>query len=192
MKTLFVGLGHYSGVGKDESARILRQYLKSRAGLCVHIMSFADKVKEIAHAIWSPFGLKDKAYYEINRPARHVVIPALGKTPLEIWIEFGTAYARNMGHDDVWVEHLIQAGQSADVVIVPDVRFINEVTAIQNQGGLVFKVERRGVKPLDTVPDQSLNRFEGWDGTIGNHGDLNQLALTLNSYVDRILKHRSE
>jgi hypothetical protein len=177
-----IGLGHYSRTGKDSLANYFVQFGRD-LGLHIAKKSFASKLKEIAHDLYGWAGLKNEAYY--NQPNREherdVVLPALGMTPVDIWVKLGTPAVREQVYDRTWIDYLLKTDHQLDVLVIPDVRFPNEVEAIREQGGLLIKVVRGGYGPRNTVADMALNDYTGWDEIIGGGGlpELKRYALTI-------------
>lgn len=59
---------------------------------------------------------------------------------LQYW---GTEVARNGFHNDIWVASLEnKLRNTKDDIVITDARFINEVNAIKNSGGITVRVER--------------------------------------------------
>lgn len=76
-------------------------------------------------------------------------------------------------YPDIWVDTLFEdyalstpAGGS--VLIIPDVRFPNEVKAIRERGGILVKVTAPGVPEDTDGADDVLADYDGWDFTIAN------------------------
>lgn len=166
MTPLFIGLGHYSRAGKDSFARAFKSFIEDLSSLCVREVSFASKLKEVCHALYGWAGLHSEEYY--NDPAheheRNCPLWLLnGLTPVEIWVRFGTSAVRNNVYDRTWIDCLLNRAWTEDIVVIRDVRFLNEVEAIWAHGGIVWKIERPGVHPKDTAADQALVSFDKWD-----------------------------
>jgi len=66
----------------------------------------------------------------------------------------GTEAGRGTLGEDVWVEHLMGRIGPLEDVVVDDVRFPNEVAAIQAAGGVVCWVERPGVEKMGHPSEQ--------------------------------------
>ena len=162
---IFIGLGHYSNVGKDSYANFLVEALEQYKVSALKI-SFAYKLKAICHDLYAWAGLQDAEYYEVHRDQRDVVLPELGKTPIEIWVDFGTKAVRKKVYDYTWINYVLRRTYHHHVVIIPDVRFENEIDAIRDKDGVVFKIERPGVKPRDTEADMALVNYDKWDMVI--------------------------
>jgi hypothetical protein len=115
----------------------------------------------------------------------------------------GTDALRNNLHYNVWVNALFSdyvGEKTCDCKkecrclleypnwIITDTRFINEANAIKNKGGIIIRVDRPGVEPINN--HASENQLDTWkfDYRIVNNGDL--FALKFN--VLEILKHAKQ
>jgi hypothetical protein len=59
----------------------------------------------------------------------------------------GTEAGRNVFHQDLWVVSLLnRSAQRTGSTVITDVRFKNEIAAVQKEGGIVVRV-RRGAEP---------------------------------------------
>jgi len=167
MKTpIIIGLGHTSRSGKDTFAQALISTLNEMdPKLKAARRSFATKLKDVTCQLYGWAGLQDEAYYNdpVHEHERDVVLPALGMTPVELWVKFGTPAVRQQVYDGSWVDYLLNTDHKLDVVVIPDVRFPNEVEAIRERGGHLIKVVRPGYGPRLTVADLALINYTGWD-----------------------------
>jgi hypothetical protein len=78
--------------------------------------------------------------------AERLGIPDL--TPRWVLQYWGTDVLRKNFHNDIWIASLENKLRSnRDNIVISDCRFINEITAVQNQGGLVVRI-KRGEDPL--------------------------------------------
>ena len=178
-KPLFIGLGHYSRTGKDTFANAFIDYAHIwYPQLDVRRVSFASKLKAIAHDLYGWAGLQDEAYY--NNPAtevhRDTPLEGLGGlTPVDVWVSLGTDAVRDNVWDGTWVDYVLRSKSAADIIVISDVRFPNEVEAIRSVSGLLFKITRPGVRPRHTVADQALVDYDGWDAEFSGQGDIERL-----------------
>jgi hypothetical protein len=172
-----IGLGHTSRVGKDTFANYLSTALKER-DVVVKKIPFAWKLKDVTHQLYGWAGLQDAAFYEtkLGERFRDVVLPDLGMTPVQVWVAFGTPAVREQVYDRTWVDYVLKTDHECEVLIIPDVRFPNEVEAIQKQVGTLIKVVRPGFGPRQTVADQALVGWTGWNNIIGSTGRLGELS----------------
>lgn len=113
--------------------------------------------------------------------------------------KLGTDALRNGLHDNVWVNALMadykpewttnegkhDPLQEFPNWIITDVRFPNEAQAIKDKGGIIIRVDRPGVKPINDHPSEI--GLDGWnfDYRIANVSDIFSLKQT----VEEILKH---
>lgn len=181
-----IGLGHYSRTGKSTLAEYIQSACKRRK-IVAEISPFAWKLKDVAYQLYAWAGMQPPGFYETSTgaKAREVVLPALGMTPVDLWVKLGTKAIREQVYDDTWLAYNLKSKRSCDVLIVPDVRFLNEAEAIHGVGGKLIKVECVGVKPRDTVADQALANYTGWDAAVkAKKGDTDVLL----KYARRIAK----
>lgn len=171
MKPIIIGLGHYSRTGKDTFANALVDSIQEMCPkLKVGRRSFATKLKQVTSELYGWAGLRDEAFYNdpVNEYLRDVKLPALGLTPVEVWVQFGTPAIREQVYDLTWVDYLLKTDHGLDVLVIPDVRFPNEIKAIRDHGGHLIKVVRAGYGPKMTVADLALIYHTNWDNVIGD------------------------
>jgi len=187
---LIVGFGHRRRVGKDTLADLVWRRL-IHAGAKPGRDAFARKLKKEAYHIFGYGGLLEAPHYDNTPDLREKVLPAIGKSPRDIWIELGNA-ARAIA-PDVWVRSVVDAPvhQTADVLLVSDVRFPNEADIIRERGGLLMKVVRPDVPESGDVADSALadRPDDQWDMIVINGGDKDALAVKAD-YVTRFVLER--
>lgn len=121
-----IGISGKKGAGKDTIADILLcHYPKSIK------YSFAAQLKiEVSHA--TGYGVE---YIELHKDNFRLI--------LQGW---GTDFRRKLFGVDYWIKKMEDARErlsiNHDVLIVPDVRFINEYEWVKRNGGIVIRVER--------------------------------------------------
>lgn len=130
---------------------------------------------------------------EFNTPTKMTVRDFLQK--------LGTDALRDGLHPNVWVNALMadyrpeeswlntSLGEKPDVVypnwIITDVRFPNEAQAIKDKGGVIIRVDRPGVSPINAHPSEIGLDSWNFDYRIANVSDVFALKQT----VEQILKH---
>lgn len=179
-----IGLTGRAGSGKDTIADIL----VSRHGF--KKIALADPMKRFCREI---FGFTDEQLWGPSEKRNEPDPRWDGLTPRKALQMLGTEWGRAM-HPDVWVRRLIvEWSRLGDSVVVPDVRFQNELEAIRAAGGHVVRVTGHVVSALEGgVPGHvSESGVEGADATIDNSGSIETLpdrvahALTI---VERITR----
>lgn len=177
MNPLVIALGHRKRVGKNKCCDFLATIISlNTKGHSIKKASFAAALKEQCWALYRWAGLKDGFYYD--HPSRvlekEIVLPAIGKSPRQIWIEYGMAMRAIYQH--TWVDYLFKATKGS-VIIISDMRFPNEFERVKELGGICIKVNRDSVIPTNDVADIPLSDLpsDQWNHIIENNGTLTDL-----------------
>jgi hypothetical protein len=168
---MLVGFGHFARTGKDTACELLAE----RHGF-THT-SFARALKLVALD---------------SRADLRAVVESLGwdaaKTE-EPWtrdylVDLGNAM-RNHVATNVWVHACLDRIDNpyAGLTCISDVRYPNECEGIQREGGILIKITRPGVEPLDNIADQALIGWNEWDHVVDNDGTIEDLAKKLDAIV---------
>ena len=169
-----IGFGHRSGVGKDTSANFLDQALRELdCNFRVKRVGFANKLKDVTYDLFKWTGIERPIHYENHREDRTKIIPALGCTIVDLWVDVGEKMREIYG--PIWVKNALNQ-EGIDYLIITDVRHPNEVKAISDLGGDVYRVinpriPRREGKSIDDY----LEDYTGWRYDILNDGTLEKL-----------------
>lgn len=183
---MILAFGHRSRVGKDTCVNFLDTHLRL-ANIEVLRISFAFELKISTYRLFQHFGVEHPIHYENHPEARNIVIPKLGCNVVELWIKYGTAIRKI--YEPVWVDlALKQDDGKAQVILISDCRFPNEVDAIHQLGGQVYKITRPDAPILDSPVDAMLDDFTGWDGHIMNEGTLSDLNFLMKGLSDEIIQ----
>lgn len=110
---MLIGIAGKFCSGKTKICEILVEHFNDKAT----IINFADKVKYIAEDL---FGMIQKD---------RTLLQQLGMKMREI-------------RESVWVDYVIKQYDPSKILIVGDVRFEDEVRAINSKGGKVFYIDR--------------------------------------------------
>jgi hypothetical protein len=116
-------------------------------------------------------------------------------TAREFLQKLGTDALREGLHRDVWVNALfadykkIEYGddEQGDYPnwIVTDTRYVNEAKAIKDKGGIIIRIDRPGVKPINNhMSEVGLDDWK-FDYKLVNNSDVYDLKET----VKQVLKH---
>lgn len=170
-----VAFGYSKRAGKDTSAKFLDSYLRvARPGLKVKKVSFASKLKDVSFQLYGWAGLQPGVFYETEagEKVKEVVLPKLGKSPRQIWIEVGNKMREVF--PDTWLDNAL-LGATADVLIITDLRFPNEGEKINALGGWCYNVIRPGLEKGHDAAEIALDDWTGWRGEIHNDGTLTDL-----------------
>lgn len=91
-----------------------------------------------------------------------------GQTPRHAMQTLGTEWGRNWIDYNFWVNVWINSIKDHNRVVVDDVRFENEATAIRQEGGVVVFVSRPGVETTDNHSSEKLGFMPDWIITNGD------------------------
>ena len=163
-----IGFGHRSRVGKDTCTRLAKEILETHAKLVEH-KSFAGVLKDTCHRLYGWAGVQEPLFYERLPAYRSHVLPKIGKTVVELWIEVGNKLREV--YPDTWVSPVFGIEDcQPDVLLISDVRYLNEIKAIRERGGVCIKVTRESAPRLDSPTDNALEGYKQWDAVIENEG----------------------
>jgi hypothetical protein len=116
----------------------------------------------------------------------------------------GTEAMRDGLHTNVWVnalmadykmhpEHFNDIANGRDTSdgypnwIITDTRFPNEAQAIKDKGGMVIKVERPGVGPVNGHPSEDALKDYNFDYVIHNDGSINDLDNKVIEFINNFI-----
>lgn len=145
---MIIGVCGFIGAGKDTVADYLVNVHEFRRD------SFASSLKDALCHVFGWDRLMMEGRTKASREWREHVdvwwaerlnIPQL--TPRWIMQYWGTEVCRHGFHDDIWIASLEnKIRKTNDNVVISDVRFPNEITAIKKAGGQVIRI-KRGADP---------------------------------------------
>lgn len=184
---IIVGVGHKSEQGKDKFCDFLVTDLRLKTrGKRIVKMGFADQLKQTFYSLYHWTGIRTPEEYEKDRRLREQIIPYFGTDIVTQWIKFGNhcrAY-----DPPIWINALLK-GAKADVLLLKDVRFPNEIEAIYEHGGSAYKIVRPGFPGrIDSEADNALNDWEDWSGIIQNDAGILKLSQHATELADKILE----
>ena len=201
-----IGVSGYSNSGKDTVGAVIQYLNCPRPGASIEevcanysehewwldeesdweIRKFAGKLKDIASHL-TGIDIEDFEDQEFKKTNLGVEwwTEAGPMTVRDFLQKLGTDALRNGLHDNVWVNALMADYDEDSNWVITDTRFPNEAQAIKDKGGIVIRVDRPGVKPINTHPSET--GLDNWkfDYTIANVSDIFDLKQT----VEQILKH---
>lgn len=178
---MLIGLNGFARSGKDEAAKALVNKGFTR-------VAFADNIRKALYAMdpHIPLVNTESELHSIGNRAQYVeqlsyIVDDIGWDDAKstypevrrLLQRMGTEGGREVLGEDVWVESAL-ANTVGDVVVT-DVRFKNEADYIKSRGGIVVKITRDGVGPVnDHVSDNALE-FYDFDVVINNNGTVKDL-----------------
>jgi DNA polymerase III delta prime subunit len=164
-----IGISGHKGSGKTTAAECLERETFQRGSSIKgsYIIGFADAIKE---SYCDMFGLESVEPRDLNQQDVKNCEHLCGKTHRQMLQEYGCAMRAIW--DDVWVEawrKLIRFGdQSDDLIIIPDVRFPNEVRAIHDIDGHVIRLTRTPFPEDKHESETALDNWTNFNAIIDN------------------------
>jgi hypothetical protein len=200
---MIIGISGYAGSGKDEVASIIQRIQPDKDW---KVKKFAGKLKTIASILT---GIPEKNFEDqdfkstmlgnewANRRGSHTQMSVR-----EFMQILGTESIRIGLHRNAWVNALMcdyKTEQGIDILddgnmklwfkdvpnwIITDCRFNNEAISIKERGGIILRVNRPGVFPVNNHPSEvDLDRWN-FDGIINNDGNLNDLHTKVKNIIE--------
>lgn len=182
---MIIGINGYAGSGKDTVGTILQQIDKDSHW---EIKKWAGKLKQVAELLTGiPVEkFEDQEFKKTNLGKQwndRINNPMSVRDFLQ---KLGTEGLRDGLHTNTWVNALMADykcvpadrapnGWDCDNWIITDTRFPNEAQAIKDAGGIIIRVTRPGIGPVNDHPSETgLNQWN-FDYEIQNDGTLENL-----------------
>ena len=177
---MIIGLSGKKGSGKDTCA----DYLVEKYHFIK--ISFADTLKDVCQLIFqlSP----DQLYGD----KKELVDERWGVSPRLIMQFVGTGLFRNQMSQlipgigkEFWIKVLqekikkLLIGNPYANIIIPDCRFINEITFVKNMGGTVFRVNRESNSNDSHESENETDNYSDYNGILNNNKSKEELYAEL-------------
>ena len=132
-----IGLCGLAGCGKDTAADHIARHLRKYHEKLVRVISLGDILKEITHdtcRLLRPEAELDRSILWGGTHIKNTHKIRDGVTVRKVLQYFGTDILRKHLGDDVFVnalcERISKIGSQYDMIIVPDIRFVNEIRGL--------------------------------------------------------------
>jgi hypothetical protein len=182
---MIIGINGYAGSGKDTVGTILQQIDRDSHW---EIKKWAGKLKQVAELLTGiPIEkFEDQEFKKTNLGKQwndRINNPMSVRDFLQ---KLGTEGLRDGLHTNTWVNALMADykcvpadrapnGWDCPNWIITDTRFPNEAQAIKDAGGIIIRVTRPGIGPVNDHPSETgLNQWK-FDYEIQNDSSLNEL-----------------
>lgn len=149
---MLIGVVGFAGSGKGTIGDILikdHQFVR---------LSFADALKDAVSVIFGWDRQMLEGDTKESREWREKVDPwwsdkfGYQVTPRLMMQKMGTEAGRNVFNDEIWIHTVARRLKDYENVVIPDVRFKNEIDFIINNGGFIVQVTRgKNPKWYDTA-----------------------------------------
>lgn len=211
---MIIGLSGYARSGKDTVATMIQDLTAVNNISPWVVKRFAGKLKLVASILtgvdaekFEYQSFKDEELgeewntwaYKGRNEGTHVLPHFTGEpylkrmTVREFLQRLGTDAVRNGLHDNAWVNALMADYRPSKMSeynpskwIITDVRFENEAKAIKDRGGVVIRINRTGIGPVNShISETALNGWD-FDYIIENNGTVQDLKSTVKILLERI------
>ncbi len=169
---MIIGLAGKAGSGKDLFAELIKKRLGNDS---VENLAFAKPIKDAAKIL---FNFTDEQLYDQTK--KEEIDQRWGKSPRQIFQWLGGLLREDID-DDFFIGNMKQRieNSKAAVIVITDIRFLNELKLIKSMGGKVIKIVRPNAettKHSDDISEQGIeDKFVDVivinDGTIEEYND---------------------
>lgn len=174
---MLLGIAGPKNSGKDTFANRFKLYMP-----CIS-RAFAEPVKRTCQQLYL---LTENQLYDTEEKER--IDPRWGLSPRQMFQQLGTNYIRNqidpnffLKHFEIWYHQ-----QPSDTnIIIPDVRFQNEVDLIHRLGGKVVYIYRPFLSEDLHESEISATQLNHIDYYIENCGTLSQFYKAIDSFMEQ-------
>ncbi len=130
-----IGIAGKIGSGKTTAANYIKDHFD------MDILGFSQPIKDIVRGCFIP------PSYEIDMDSqedKESILPC-GYSIRHLLQKVGTEWFRNIS-STCWINYMNHCIDMYSDIVIPDVRFINEISWIVNKGGIVIKLLRTTVE----------------------------------------------
>jgi hypothetical protein len=179
---MIIGVSGYAQSGKDTVAN----YLVKNHGFVK--ISFADPIRQALYVLNPKIDIADMRGVPLS-----AAVDGLGwegvKADIpdtrELLQRMGTEVGREIFGQDFWVNQAMKRAKEHENVVFADVRFPNEVEAILEASGDVWRVHKTGVAPVNRHPSETALDSYKFKREIHNIGSFEDLY----GIVDYFINH---
>ena len=211
-KVSLLGLSGFAGSGKDEAAKAIQElmpgewHVKRFSGKLKQIASILTGIPEekFEDQEFKKTNLGPEWNYLVGylKPIGHgSVESSIDSVPMTVRMflqNLGTDAIRKNLHHNAWVNALFADYKPVDTRylginqsrqmpnwVIPDVRFKNEAQAIKDRGGIIIRVDRPGVGPVNNHPSETELNDGIFDYKIANASDLISLKQSVKVILEK-------
>lgn len=181
--TRIIGVAGLIGAGKTSFGEaLLESTIKLGITGCIMPLAYPLKVT-VAEMLHQYLGLDfNKTLEDLNHPIRKEKYRSFMQS-------FATDICRTIDAD-FWIKKLGEFAEvcGVEILIVPDIRFQNEIKFIREHNGCILFVERPGVQATDSHVSENSVSFDDADWVISNSRSKEHLQILASECLDRILE----
>ena len=193
MTAVVIGICGKAGAGKSTVADMIARELVERGYPEVHVLSFADPMRDLMRDIFSPEDYNKGT--SVDTKQTHLMGGFENATYRQIMQTLGTEWGRNMIGKNIWIDALNSRLNQIDddsttepVFIIPDVRFDNEFDYVAtDMEGILAHVTGRCHDDMGHQSEHSSELDDPKDYAsiiFDNSGTLDDLHTSISDYLD--------
>lgn len=179
---MVIGVSGYATSGKDTFAQYVCDMYPR-----MEIRKFSAKLKTIASILTG----MDEHLFERQNIKDTILTGWGGMKVRDILQKLGTEAIRDGLYKDAWVNALFNDYREGDRWIITDMRFPNEYDMIRFYGGIVVRVNRPGLQPINGHESEVALNGHNFDYIVNNDGDLDSLKQKANVFVEELHKRKT-
>lgn len=175
-----IGFAGRAGSGKDTAAAVVSSIWGHRR------YAIADPIRHALDRLfrWSASGCSQMNQDFKRRPVLNDESTGLSFSPRQLAQWLGVEAGRELHGENCWVALMEGEYRQHRRLVVPDIRFSNELESIRRLGGVCILIERPDAQPVaHHISEHSLPCRSAFDAVIENTSDLQ----TFTSNVERVL-----
>lgn len=183
---MIIALAGYKQSGKTTLADEIEQYALLN-GVWVKRLSYAEPIKDMLDV---GLGLPYKEY----KDKKEEPIEIYGMSYRDLCLSLGTGWGRDMVNDSIWSIIMNMRAdyylQDFDLIIVDDLRFLNEYERLDARGDTIFirvwnpKVKQDPSHPTETGVDD----IPEWHLEVHNNGTIEDVAKAAQAIFHRFVR----
>ncbi len=185
MTTLLIGIAGRARSGKDTAA----QHLVNHHGFQSY--AFADPLRDgLMHIL-------NLSPCDFEGDQKEQPLPWLGRSPRELMQSLGTEWGRNAVHPELWLllaeqnlDLLTRTHDTAQGIVVSDIRFENEADFIRKRGGLVVHISRGNAPLVNSHVSEAGVQLHDLDVQIFNDDTVEEFLTDIDNLVSAFLHLR--
>lgn len=180
-KKMIIAISGKKGHGKDMLGSILIDEYNFKRDY------FARPIKESAKRI---FGFTEE---QVNGSLKEEIDKYWGFSPRWAIQQIGTDLFRENIDKDVWIKSLKRRIKKfdKDLIVITDARFPNEVDAIRELGGIVFRIKREGYTKINKWIRLLCYYFPKLSSYFGSQYHMSEIALDWYDDWDYIIENET-
>lgn len=149
---------------------------------------FADKLKETASLLT---GIRYAQFHDQDFKLTNLPLQwnnhGMPMTVREFLQKLGTDALRDGLHPNTWVNALMSEYKPELNWIITDCRFINEANAVKKENGIIVRINRPGIVPVNSHPSETAMDGYEFDHVIDNYGNFNDLVLKVEELLTKYM-----